>query len=200
MGGGAVVSIAAGLDSQETGNLTTQEAGSSRGRVERALAWFGRRIWIGKYPEPEQHLWTPEEAQAAWNKGEIPPPEFPDTRFGRFDRRWTAFTKWWSYLAGIGLLFVVVILVIDVIGWKLFDSPFPNAQALVQYMNVVAVFFAVAFVQTDRGSTAIELFQKLFGPRAKLVLRTVAGVLGLAACFYCAYRGGLSWCMSRSSR
>ncbi len=190
MGGGAVLSTAAKLDSQETGNLATKEEASSRGRVERALAWFSRRIWIGKYPEPEPRKWTAEETQAAWNNGEIPPPEFPDTRFGRFDRRWTAFTKWWSYLAGIGLLFVVLILVIDVVGWKFAGSPFPNAQDLVKYMNVVAVFFAVAFIQTDRGSTAIELLQKSFGPRIKLVIRTLAWVLGMAACFYCAYRGG----------
>jgi TRAP-type C4-dicarboxylate transport system permease small subunit len=159
------------------------------GRIGRAFVWLGKMIWKGKTEEPPPHVYTAEETAELWAKGEIPPPEFPDTRFGRFDRRWTAFTKWWSYLAGIGLLVVVVVLVADVIGWKLFKHPFPSATDLVKNLNVVAVFFAVAYIQTDRGSTAIELFQKHFPNRLKLGIRTFAWLLGMAACFYCAYRG-----------
>ena len=101
------------------------------------------------------------------------------------------FAKWWSYLAGIGLLCIVMVLVIDVVGWKLFKKPFPSATDFVKNMNVVAVFFAVAFIQTDRGSTAIELFQKKFPRRLKLAIRTFAWILGTAACLYCAYRGAI---------
>lgn len=169
--------------------MTIEKRSSLSGRVERALASSGKFIWSGKHPESEPHTWTREETQAAWDKGEIPPPEFPDTRFGRLDRRFNELAKWFSYLAGIGLLFIVVVLVIDTIGWKLFDHAFPSANDFVKYTNVVAVFFAVAFVQTDRGSMAIELLQKRVPQRAKVGLRTLAWLLGMAVCFYCAYRG-----------
>lgn len=158
-------------------------------RTGRALLWLGKMVWLGRHPEPEPRSWTSQERQEAWDKGEIPPPEFPDTRFGRFDRRFTQFTKWWSYLAGLGLLSIVVVLVVDVVGWKLFKHPFPTATDFVKYMNVVAVFFAVAFIQTDRGSVAIELLQKRLPLRAKAVLRTFAWLAGMAVCFYCAYTG-----------
>jgi TRAP-type C4-dicarboxylate transport system permease small subunit len=159
-------------------------------RVGRWFRWLGKAIWKGTgEEEPPPPELTSEEIEAIWAKGEIPPPEFPNTRFGRFDRRFTAFTKWWSYLAGIGLLAIVVVLVIDVLGWKLFKHPFPSAQDFVMYMNVVAVFFAIAYIQTDRGSTAIELFQKNFPRWLKVSVRTLTWVLGMAVCFYCAYRG-----------
>jgi TRAP-type C4-dicarboxylate transport system permease small subunit len=154
------------------------------------LRRVGRRIWIGKGPEePAPPVLTSEQVAALWEKGEIPPPEFPDTRYGRFDRRLTQFTKWWSYLAGIGLLCIVLVLVIDVVGWKLFKWPFPSATDFVKNMNVVAVFLAVSYIQTDRGSTAIELFQKSFPRWLKVATRTFAWLLGTAACAYCAYRG-----------
>jgi TRAP-type C4-dicarboxylate transport system permease small subunit len=163
---------------------------TGRGKAERSLRRLGKVIWRGTGEEElVPPVLTAEETAAIWAKGEIPPPEFPDTRFGRFDRRWTAFTRWWSYLAGIGLLCIVIVLVVDVIGWKLFKHPFPSANDFVMNMNVVAVFFAVAYIQTDRGSTAIELFQKKFPRWLKVGIRTFTWLLGMAVCFYCAYRG-----------
>jgi TRAP-type C4-dicarboxylate transport system permease small subunit len=123
------------------------------------------------------------------DSGPVPPPQFPDTRFGRFDRRYTMFTKWLSYLAGIALLCVVIVCVIDVVGWKLFGKPFPSAVDFIKYMNVALVFLAVAYVQTDRGSTAIEMGQDHFPRRLKLGVRMFAHLLGFAVCMYVVYRG-----------
>lgn len=121
--------------------------------------------------------------------GSKPPPQFPDTRFGRFDRRYTAFTRWLSYLAGVALLCVVIVCVIDVVGWKLFGKPFPSAVDFIKYMNVALVFLAVAYVQTDRGSTAIEMGQDHFPRWLKLGVRMFAYFLGFAVCMYVVYRG-----------
>lgn len=153
------------------------------------VRWLGRYLWTGKEEMPPAHVWTDEEVAAAWAAGEIPPPQFPDTWFGRFDRRVTQFTKYMSYVAGLGLLTIVFVLVADVIGWKFFRRPVPSQADWVQYMNVVAVFFAAAYVQMDRGSTGIELVQKRFNRRVKVCVRAFAALLGVAVCGYCAYRG-----------
>ena len=97
-------------------------------------------------------------ARISWQ----PSTTFPDTRFGRFDRWYTTWTKWLSYVAGLALLSVVIVCVVDVLGWKLFGKPFPSAVDFIKYMNVALVFLAVAYVQTDRGSIAIELGQDHF--------------------------------------
>jgi TRAP-type C4-dicarboxylate transport system permease small subunit len=169
--------------------LVAEQKPGPLGRVGRALARLGNFIWRGKYPVPPPPAWTLEETEAAWAKGEIPPPYFPDTAFGRFDRNYTRFTKWWSYLAGIGLLVIVLVLVEDTLGWKIAGKPFPSSNDFVANLNVVAVFFAVAFLHMDRGSMAIEMWQRRFPRLFKVGLRTFASLLGMAVCFYCAYRG-----------
>jgi TRAP-type C4-dicarboxylate transport system permease small subunit len=173
----------------QQGPVTAKAAGGWLQDIRPKARRLGRYLWTGKEEMPKPKVWTAEEIAAAWDAGEIPPPEFPDTWFGRFDRRVTQFTKFMSYLAGIGLLTIVLVLVVDVIGWKFFGRPVPSQADWVQNMNVVAVFFAACFVQMDRGSTAIELFQKRFNRYVKVGVRAFAAFLGLASCSYCAYRG-----------
>jgi TRAP-type mannitol/chloroaromatic compound transport system permease small subunit len=121
--------------------------------------------------------------------GGAPPVSFPDTKFGRFDRRYTMLTKWLSYAAGIALLTVVFVCVIDVLGWKLLGKPFPSAVDFIKYMNVALVFLAVSYVQTDRGSVAIEMGQDHFPLWLKVAVRMFGYFLGFAACLWVVYRG-----------
>lgn len=151
------------------------------GRVSKAA---GDRIWNGR-TEPK----VLADANTGGAEGVLAAVEFPDTRFGRFDRRYTALTKWLSYLAGLALLAVVFICVVDVVGWKLFGKPVPSAVDFIQYMNVVLVFLAVAYVQMDRGSVAIELGQNHFPRWLKVGVRTFAYVLGFGCCMFVVYRG-----------
>jgi TRAP-type C4-dicarboxylate transport system permease small subunit len=131
---------------------------------------------------------TPVE-KAVPDIGGAPPMSFPDTKFGRFDRWYTTWTKWLSYAAGLALLSVVIVCVIDVLGWKLFGKPFPSAVDFIKYMNVALVFLAVAYVQTDRGSVAIEMGQDHFPRWLKVSVRMFAYLLGFAACLWVVYRG-----------
>jgi TRAP-type C4-dicarboxylate transport system permease small subunit len=158
--------------------------------VARALKAAGNRIWNGKaQPEAVAGAGATPDVPAVLEEGAIAAVEFPDTRFGRFDRRYMVFTKWLSYLAGIALLAVVVICVVDVLGWKLFGKPVPSSTDFIQYMNVALVFLAVAYVQTDRGSTSIELMQSHLPRWLKVMVRTFSYFLGFACCMFVVYRG-----------
>ncbi|OFW62143.1 MAG: hypothetical protein A2133_05605 [Actinobacteria bacterium RBG_16_64_13] len=133
---------------------------------------------------------TAEPGTAA-EPGGMAPPEFPDTWFGRLDRRYTRFTKWLSYLAGLALLSVVIVCVVDTIGWKMpgVHKSIPSSVDFITYMNVALVFLAVAYVQMDRGSVSIELAQNHFPRWLKVGVRTFGSFLGFAACMYVVYRG-----------
>ncbi len=111
--------------------------------------------------------------------------------YGWLDGFYTALTRFFTYLAGAALFVIVAVCVIDVVSWKFFDWPFPSQQGLVTYLNVALVFLAVAYVQMDRGSVAIELLQDSFGLRgiSKLAVRVFASILGAGISLFCAYRG-----------
>ena len=117
--------------------------------------------------------------------GDEPPP----LRYWVLDRGYKRFTKWLSYLAAVALGVITLVCFVDVITWKLFGWTLPSATDLVTYLNLVLVFLAVAYVQMDRGSVAIELLQNKFHRVARLVVRITASLLGVGVCFFAAYRG-----------
>jgi TRAP-type C4-dicarboxylate transport system permease small subunit len=133
-------------------------------------------------PQSEENLATWEDAGG---------PVFRDNRFGRFDRRFTRFAKWMSYLAGAALFVVVLVAFADVVGSKVFNWPVPDQHDLIGLLNIVLVFLAVFYGQMDRGATAIELLQKHFHRWVKVAIRTLGGFLGFASCELLAWRGAV---------
>ena len=150
----------------------TRWCASAMDSTVRACTW----VWDGRSESPEESLLA---------AGDEP----PALEYGKADRSYTAVTRWFSYLAGAALGVIVLVCVIDIISWKLFDWPFPSQQGLVKHLNVVLVFLAVAYVQMDRGSVAIELLQDKAHRVAKLAIRIFASLLGAGVCFFAAYRG-----------
>jgi TRAP-type C4-dicarboxylate transport system permease small subunit len=133
-------------------------------------------------PRSEDNIATWEDAGG---------PVFRDDRFGRFDRRFTRFAKWMSYLAGAALFVVVLLAFVDVVGSKVFNWPVPDQHDLIGLLNIVLVFLAVFYGQMDRGATAIELIQKHFHRLMKVAIRTLGGFLGFASCELLAWRGAV---------
>jgi TRAP-type C4-dicarboxylate transport system permease small subunit len=131
------------------------------------------------------------DAAGAPETGGTPPLTFPDTKFGKFDKWYTTWTKWLSYAAGLALLSVVIVCVVDTVGWKLpgVHKSIPSSVDFITYMNVALVFLAVAFVQMDRGSVAIEMGQDHFPRWLKVGVRMFGYLLGFGSALYVVYRG-----------
>jgi len=109
--------------------------------------------------------------------------------YGRLDAWYQSFSRWMSYLGAAALGVITAVCFIDVVGAKFFGRPIPSQFELVANLNLVAVFLAAFYVQMDRGSVSIELLQDRFPRPAKLMVRLFGSLLGVAVCFFAAYRG-----------
>ncbi len=125
-----------------------------------------------------------QDGEPGYNEGDAPALEY-----SRYDRWFTKFSRWCSYLAAVSLLIVTIVAFADVIGAKFFGKSIPGQFDLIANLNLVMVFLAVFYVQMDRGSVAIELLQDHFARWAKLATRLFGSFLGAASSFFCAYRG-----------
>ncbi len=82
-------------------------------------------------------------------------------------------TKILFYIAGLGLVAMLLLIFSDVIGIKVFSKPVPGGIEMVSFMSVVAIAFAVAFTQVMRGHVAVDFIIEKFPRRAKLVIDSV---------------------------
>ena len=99
------------------------------------------------------------------------------------DRGVRLLSKVFFWIGGVGLVGMLLLIVADVIGIKIFSSPVPGGIETVAFLAVVAIGFAVAQTQVVRGHVAVEFIIERFPRRLKLVTEifTVLLSVGLAA-------------------
>ena len=105
---------------------------------------------------------------------------------GLFD----ALLRWLERIAGVVLLVLVVVTLIDVVGRYLFANPLHGGHVLVQILVSVLVFLGLPLLVTRHGFIRVELADRWLSPAARrardrvvgvvqvLVLAVVAGQLG----------------------
>lgn len=91
----------------------------------------------------------------------------------RLDRcvAWPSKVLFW--IAGAGLVGMLVLIVADVIGIKIFSSPVPGGIELVAFFAVIAIAFSVSQTQVVRGHVAVDFIVEKFPRRAKLIIDIV---------------------------
>ena len=94
-----------------------------------------------------------------------------------------------QWLAGAGLLVMMLIGVVDIIGTKFFNIPLPGAYEATEALMVVAVFLALPYTQRQRQHIAVDLFVTRLGPRARHALDIVGVSLTFAIFALVAWRG-----------
>ena len=90
--------------------------------------------------------------------------------FAKLDRGVAFLSKVLFWIAGAGLVAMLVLIVADVIGIKIFSKPVPGGIEIVSFMAVVAIAFAVAYTQVMRGHVAVDFIAEKFPRRLKLVI------------------------------
>ena len=91
----------------------------------------------------------------------------------KLDRYIALGTKFLFYIAGIGLVGMLVLIVADVIGIKILSRPVPGGIEIVSFMVVVAIAGAVPFTQVMRGHVAVDFIVEKFPRRAKLIIDAI---------------------------
>lgn len=89
---------------------------------------------------------------------------------GRLDGYIALFTKVLFWIASAGLVAILLLIVADVIGIKVFSRPVPGGIELVSFLAVVAIAFAAPFTQVMRGHVAVDFIVEKFPRRAKLIV------------------------------
>ena len=96
-----------------------------------------------------------------------------------------------AIVCGICLVVTAVICTCDALLSKFFSVSIPNGIEWVTYLNIPVVFFALAYIQVDRGHTTVDLLCAKFPQKVQKVIKVVGDVLGMVVCLfsgYCAMR------------
>jgi TRAP-type C4-dicarboxylate transport system permease small subunit len=83
------------------------------------------------------------------------------------------------WIAGVALVGMLLLIVADVIGIKIFNSPVPGGIETVAFLAAIAIGFAVAHTQVQRGHVAVEFIVERFPRRLKMVTEIFTVVLGV---------------------
>lgn len=83
-------------------------------------------------------------------------------------------------LAGIGLLLMMLLIVIDVAAKYIFNSPIPGVLELVAfYFMTMVVFLPLATAQKNHQHLVVDLFTRSLSRKATAVLNMLAGIISL---------------------
>ena len=102
----------------------------------------------------------------------LPPKEAEkvDGILSRLDKGIALMSKIIFWIAGVGLVGMLLLIVADVIGIKIFNSPVPGGLETVSFLAVVAIAFAVPYTQLMRGHVAVDFIVEKLPRRLKLVI------------------------------
>lgn len=112
-----------------------------------------------------------------------------NTIFHKIDRTIFTALKYLSYISGVALILVAVICTADAISANFFHKSITNATDFVTYLNIPVVFFAIAFVQVERGHTHIDLLMDKFPKIVQKIIMFLSYLLGCAISTFISWRG-----------
>jgi TRAP-type C4-dicarboxylate transport system permease small subunit len=104
-------------------------------------------------------------------------------------------SKWLYWIAGAGLIAMLVLVVGDIVGIKLLAHPIPGGIEIVALLGVVVIGFAIAFVQVLHGHIQVDFLVMKLPPRVKAAIDVLMTLLGIAFFFILAWR---SWDYART--
>lgn len=91
----------------------------------------------------------------------------------RLERFIDSFSNWLNWVAGAGLIGILVLTIADIFGIKLaqagvpFFRPIPGGIEVVAFLGVVVTAFAIAYTQVLRGHIRVEFVVMRLPPRAQ---------------------------------
>ena len=70
----------------------------------------------------------------------------------------TIISSWLNWIAGIALVSMLLLIILDITGAKLFKSPIPGGIEMVGLLSVAIIAFSLAKTQILRGNIEVEFF------------------------------------------
>jgi TRAP-type C4-dicarboxylate transport system permease small subunit len=89
-------------------------------------------------------------------------------------------SQWLNWIAGGGLVVMLLLVIADIVGIKIFSSPIPGAIEFVALLGVVVIGFAVAYTQVLHGHIRVDFIVMKFPPRLTAIVDVLMLILGMA--------------------
>ena len=86
--------------------------------------------------------------------------------------------RWLHLLAGLILVLVMLVTMIDVVGRSFFDSPFRGTIELTEMAMVVIVYLGLGYAAHEGDHISVDLIDAQVGPRMRLALAVFTGIFG----------------------
>ena len=80
--------------------------------------------------------------------------------FLSIEARITKIIKFFVILSAASSAAMMIIAFVDVVGTKFFSLPLKGAAEFIEELNVLLVFFAIGYVELERGHIRIAVFEK----------------------------------------
>lgn len=84
-----------------------------------------------------------------------------------FEKFVNRFSHYLNLIAGVGLVAMALLIVLDIIGNKAFKFPLPGGIEFVGFLGVVVIAFAIAQTQLLRGHIEVEFIVQYFSKRVQ---------------------------------
>jgi len=78
----------------------------------------------------------------------------------KFDKFVTPLSKWFQVIAGIGMIYVLIVSVADIIMNKVFKNPLNWSFDSIGLVAVIAIVFAIPGVQLNHGHIEVEILEE----------------------------------------
>lgn len=97
-----------------------------------------------------------------------------------------------SYVGQTVLMVMVLLVVVDVILRRFFNSPLPWSLEVIQVMLVIVVFFSVAYCGVQKAHVCIDVLTARIPQKARTIISIFTHILGITILIYMAWGGSIS--------
>lgn len=94
-----------------------------------------------------------------------------------------------NLLSAVCVLVLMVLVIADIFGRYLFNSPVPMTYEVGSFLMVFVVFLGLAYTQKMGAHIRVEFFTLRLSPRVRAILDVVASILGLLLYLTIMYQG-----------
>jgi TRAP-type C4-dicarboxylate transport system permease small subunit len=101
------------------------------------------------------------------------------SKLDKFERFVNSLSTWLNWVAGVALVLMLAVIVVDIIGAKLFKWPLPGGVDIVGLLGVVVIAFAIAQTQVLHGHIEVSFFEERIPEKVRNVIEVIIYCLGM---------------------
>lgn len=123
---------------------------------------------------------TPQHEVADFSPREpVTPEKLPRGLIEKFEQALAHFSKWTTVVAGVALVVMLALSLVDVIGNKLFHHPLAGTPEFVAFLAVIVTAFAMGMAFIEKAHVQVEVFTGKLPPRGKAFFESLVTFFGL---------------------